>query len=202
MPSPDPDITMLLGLAGRGDPAAQERLFRLVEGHLRQLARARMSRQRAPSNLQTTVLVDDAFVRLVGSQNVTWESRSQFYCFAARVMRQISADDARRRGARKRGGGESTAPLDQVPEPIVRQPLEPATLLALHEALDKLATTQPELLPIVELRYFAGHDLTQIADILDIPYTTVKRRWQRARALLLREVSGGDHDTGTAAPRQ
>jgi RNA polymerase sigma factor (TIGR02999 family) len=192
---------MLLGLASQGDSAAQEQLFRLVEGDLRKLAKARLRHERFSPDLQTTVLVDDAFVRLVGNQTLTWESRAQFYCFAAKIMRQILVDDARRRDAQKRGG-DRTAPLDEVPEPIDWQPLEPATLLALHEAMDKLATSQPDLIQIVELRFFAGYELAQIAeDILHLSYPTVKRRWQRARALLLREISGDEHDTGARAPR-
>lgn len=196
MSTPQPDITTLLVQAGRGDRQAQADLFRLVEGELRKRAKARMRREGTPSNLQTTVLVDEAFLRLVGDQHLNWESRSQFYGFAARVMRAILVDDARQRQADKRGGGDRPAPLDRVAEPAAAADADPLTLLALDEALTRLGESSPELLQVVELHHFGGWDLKQIAeDILHVPYVTVKRRWQKARALLHRDLSGGDDDS-------
>jgi RNA polymerase sigma factor (TIGR02999 family) len=195
MGSSQPDITTLLRLAAGGERRAQEDLFRLVQGELRRQAKARLRREQQAHNLQTTLLVDEAFVRLVGDRKVTWESRWQFYCFAAKVMRQTLVDEARRRAAGRRGGGELPVLLQGTTDPIDRQPLDPLTLLALHEALDKLAGTYPELIEVVELRYFGGCELKQIAeDILRVPYPTIKKRWQRAKALLHRELSKGDED--------
>jgi RNA polymerase sigma factor (TIGR02999 family) len=191
-----PGITTLLGLAGRGDKQAQEQLFRLIEGELRRRAKACMRHERPPHSLQTTLLVDDAFVKLVGDKHIGWQNRSQFYCCAAKVMRDILVDDARQRTAVKRGGGTRPARLDSVPEPADPGSPDPLTLLAVHEALTKLAGSYPELIQIVELHHFGGWELKQIGEeILDIPYSTVKRRWERAKALLHRHISGADDDT-------
>jgi RNA polymerase sigma factor (TIGR02999 family) len=190
-----PDVTTLLGLAVHGDQFAQSELFRRVESVLRKLAKARLRHEQPAHNLQTTVLVDEAFMKLVGDQEMIWENRAQFYCCAAKVMRQILVDDARRRAAKRRGGGERAVPLDTVPEPVERRALDPFTLLALHEALTKLAGAYPDLIQIVELHHFGGWDLQQIAEeILHLPYVTVKRRWQRAKAILHRALSGGADD--------
>jgi RNA polymerase sigma factor (TIGR02999 family) len=190
----DVDVTALLNLAHGGDPRAQEELFRVVEGELRRLAHARLHHEMPAPGLQTTLLVDDAYLKLIGASARSWESRSQFYCFAARVMREVLVGEARRRATTKRGG-DRPVPLDQVPTPQAPTRPDPLTLLALHEALAKLAADYPELNQIVELHYFAGWELKQIAeDILGVPYTTIKRRWQKARALLYRALSGGDDD--------
>jgi RNA polymerase sigma factor (TIGR02999 family) len=195
MGQPNLDVTALLNLAHGGDPRAQEELFRLVEGELRRLAHARLHHEMPAPGLQTTLLVDDAYLKLIGAAGRSWESRSQFYCFAARVMREVLVGEARRRTATKRGGGDQPAPLDQVPTPQAPSTPDPLTLLALHEALAELAADYPELSQIVELHYFAGWELKQIAkDILGVPYTTVKRRWQKARALLYRAMGGGDDE--------
>ena len=125
---PDPDVTTLLGLANRGDEAAKEALYRLVEAELRKRAHARLRQERPPHGLQTTVLVDDAFLKLIGGQNLTWENRAQFYCLAAKVMRQVLVDEARHRAAVKRGGAVPV-PLDSVPDPVDHAAADPLTLL-------------------------------------------------------------------------
>jgi RNA polymerase sigma factor (TIGR02999 family) len=191
MSTPKPDVTTLLGLAARGDEQAREELFRRVEGELRKRAKAHMRHEQPTPNLQTTVLVDEAYVRLIGDQHVEWQSRSQFYCCAAKVMRGILVDNARRRAAQKRGAGEGPAQLEQVAEPTDGSRMDPLILVALHEALTKLAGSYPDLIEIVELHHFGGWELKQIAEeILHVPYTTVKRRWRRAKALLYREITG------------
>ncbi len=190
MSAPQPDVTTLLCLAGDGDRRAQEELFRLVEAELRRRAKAFLRHERPGHDLQTTLLVDDAFVQLIGSKNVTWENRSHFYAFAATVMRQMLVDDVRQRAAAKRGGGESPASIDRIPQPAERDRSDPLATLALNEALTRMGEHHPELVQIVELHHFTGWDLKQIAqDILGVPYSTVKRRWQRALALLHREMS-------------
>jgi RNA polymerase sigma factor (TIGR02999 family) len=196
MSTPPTDVTMLLDLASRGDRQAQEELFRLVEGELRQRAKALLRRERPTPSLQTTVLVDEAFLRLVGDPDRNWENRSRFYCCAAKVMRDILIDEARRRAAEKRGGGEAPASLDRIPDLVDWSSVDPLSLLALHDALGKLAGPYPQLVQIVELHHFGGWQLKQIAeDILHIPYPTAKRWWQKAKALLHREVSGGSDDS-------
>jgi RNA polymerase sigma factor (TIGR02999 family) len=193
------DVTTLLTLANQGDAQAKAALYRLVEGELRKRAHARMRHERPPHELQTTVLVDEAFVELVGDQNVKWQNRAQFYCRAARVMRELMVDEARRRTAEKRGGGIQPAQLDGIAEPIDWTAEDPFTVLALQEALTGLASSDPELAQIVDLHHFGGWDLKQIAEvILHIPYTTVKRRWLKARALLYRALSGGDDDANVS----
>jgi RNA polymerase sigma factor (TIGR02999 family) len=194
MATPGLNVTALLRQASRGDRLAQDELFRLVEPELRQRARARLSREAARHDLQTTVLVDEAFIKLVGDPDRNWESRSQFYCCAARVMRLLFVDEARKRAADKRGRSVRPASLDCVAEPVSRQSLDPLTLLALHEALDKLGMTHPELSQLVELHHFGGWDLKHISEeILHLPYGQVKRRWQTALAFLHREMNGGDN---------
>jgi RNA polymerase sigma factor (TIGR02999 family) len=189
MPQPQPDVTTLLVLAGGGDKRAQEELFRLVEAELRRRAKAYLRRERPDQNLQTTVLVDDAFVRLIGGNNVNWQNRSHFYALAARVMRQTLVNDARQRSAVRRGGGDHPIPLDRIPQSAGSNAADPLTMLALDEALTKLAEQHPELVQVVELHHFAGWDLKQIAGILGVPSSTIKHRWQRAKAYLHREMS-------------
>lgn len=186
---PQPDVTTLLRLAGAGDRQACAELFRQVEGELRQRAHAYLRRERPDQGLQTTVLIDDVFLKLVGNPNTSWQDRAQFYRFAARAMRQLLIDHARQRNARDRGGGAGPAPLDQVPEPGAEAACDPLDLLALDEALTKLAAANPDLAEIVELHHFGGWDLKQIAEeILRVSYKRAKTRWQLARAWLRREL--------------
>jgi RNA polymerase sigma-70 factor, ECF subfamily len=189
MPTPQPDVTTLLCLAKDGDKCAQDELFRLVEAELRRRAKACLRRERPSHDLQTTVLVDDAFVQLIRSNNVTWENRSHFYATAAKAMRQILVDYARQRAAAKRGGGDQPIPLDHVPEPFVWNPSDPLVVLPVDEALTKLAEHYPELVQVVVYHLFAGLDLKQIASIQGVPYSKVKHRWQRALAHLRQLMS-------------
>lgn len=189
MTKPQPDVTTLLIRAGGGDKRAQEELFRRVEAELRRRAKAFLRRERPDYNLQTTVLVDDAFIHLIGDNNVNWQNRSHFYALAAKVMRRTLVNDARQRTAIRRGGGDHPVPLERIPHPAGGNAADPLTILALDEALTKLADQQPELIQVVELHHFTGWELKQIADILGVPYSTVKHRWQRAKAYLHREMS-------------
>jgi RNA polymerase sigma factor (TIGR02999 family) len=141
------------------------------------------------------MLVDDAFVKLIGDSKLTWENRAHFYGLAARAMRDILVDDARRRAALKRGGGGDPARLDAAAEPVDPSSADPLRMLALNDALTAMAVTHPELVTLVELHHFGGWELKQIAEeILKISYATAKRRWEKARALLYRSVYGGDDD--------
>jgi RNA polymerase sigma factor (TIGR02999 family) len=184
MSTPQPDVTTLLGLAAGGDRHAQDELFRLVEGELRRLAKAYMRRERPGHDLQTTVLVDEAFFQLVVKDKMTLENRSQLYALSAKVMRRILVDYARQRAAAKRGGGEQPVPLDRVPEPADRAASDPLPVLDLDESLTKLEEYFPELAEILELHHFGGRNLKQIADILGIPYSTVKGRYKKALRVL------------------
>jgi RNA polymerase sigma factor (TIGR02999 family) len=187
------DVTTLLQLVGDGDRPARDALFRVVEAQLRKRAKARMRQERPGHILQTTVLIDDAFVKLVGARAMTWQNRSQFYRCAAQVMREILVDEARRRAVEKRGGGQRPVSLNHVADPVARRGLDPLTLLAVHEALNKLTLKLPELMQIVELHVFGGWQLREIAEeILHLPYGTIKRKWHLAKAMLHREIGGTD----------
>jgi RNA polymerase sigma factor (TIGR02999 family) len=193
MSAPQKDVTTLLHLASGGDAQAQDELFRLVEGELRKRAAALLRRERPGHLLQTTVLIDEAFVKLVGRQTVPWQNRSQFYCYAARAMRHVLVDWARKETAEKHGGGRPALSLDGLPEPIERPALDPAAVTALHRALTRLAVTHGELSQVIELHYFGGLELKRIADeVLHIPYRTLKRRCQVAKALLRQLMEGDD----------
>jgi RNA polymerase sigma factor (TIGR02999 family) len=187
-PSPD-DVTALLRRA-RDDPGAREELFRLVADELRQRAHAWLSRQPPDPALQTTVLIDDAFLKLVGGRAIAWQDRAQFYRLAARAMKQVLVDYARRRRAAKGGGGVRPDSLADVPEPAARGGLAAPDLLALEETLVKLAREAPDLAEVVELHHFGGWDLKQVAqDILGLSPKQVERRWQMALAWLYRELN-------------
>ncbi len=187
------DVTTLLRLATSGDQQAKSELFERVKRELWNRAKAMLRREGSLSNLQTTILVDDAFLRLVGDPSMNWENRGQFYCCAARVMREMLVDDARRRRAVKRGGGRRPAHLDANAEPVERRGVDPFTVLAIHEVLNKLNATHADLIQIVELHFFGGWELKEIADkILHVPYGAVKRKWRMAKALLHREINGDE----------
>ncbi|MBX9581342.1 MAG: RNA polymerase subunit sigma [Gemmataceae bacterium] len=190
--SPDePELTVLLRRAGAGDRDAADRLFHLVEAELRARARACLRHESTAHSLQTTVLIDGAFQQLVGRADITWADRAQFYRYAARAMRHLLVDHARGRLARENALGGRPARLDEVPDPAGPGGLDPATLVAVHEALDRLSGSLPELFQLVELHVFGGWELKRIADdVLGLPYGRVKRPWQRARAWLHRELEG------------
>jgi RNA polymerase sigma factor (TIGR02999 family) len=191
MPTPPPDVTTLLARAGGGDLDAQRDLFHLVEGELRKRARARLRHEQPSPNLQTTLLVDEAFIHLVGNQRVSWQDRAHFYGCAARVMRQVLVDEARQRTAQKRGG-EPPVSLGGVAEPVDPSRPDPLALLSLHDALEELGKQHPDLMEVVDLHHFGGWELKQIAeDILRLPYPKVKQKWHLAKAMLHRALSGG-----------
>src|SRR5262245_1574193 len=137
----EPDVTTLLELAKEGDREARERLFHLVEGELRRLAHARLRGRPPNPGVETTMLVDDAFLKLTGDREQHWESRAHFFCLAAQVIRQLVVDEARRRAAKKRGGGEPHVPLDRLTDPVAWRSVDPLMLLALNEALSSLSAS-------------------------------------------------------------
>jgi RNA polymerase sigma factor (TIGR02999 family) len=189
MSPPPSDVTRLLRLVSSGNQQARDELFRLVQDELRKRAHVYLRQERKDPSLQTTVLIDDVFLKLTADQAIDWQDRAQFYRLAARVMRQLLVDRARERDAQRRGGGVQPAPLDQVAEPLAGRASPPLSLLIVDEALTKLAQTDPELAEMVELHHFGGWELKQIAeDILHIPYKQAKTRWQLAKAWLRREL--------------
>ena len=183
------DVTPILNAIEQGDPHAAAELLPLVYDELRRLAAQKLAQEQPGQTLQPTALVHEAFLRLVGDRTGarSFKDRGHFFAAAATAMRRILIDNARRKQALKRGGGgQQRQPLESVAAP---EPDE--DLLALHEALEKLAAVEPVKARLVELRYFAGLTSEQAAEILDISPTTADRHWAYARAWLRAEVRGG-----------
>lgn len=180
--------------AGAGDRQAADELFRLVYDDLKQLAEQYLGSARAGQTLQPTALVHEVYLRLLGGRGLTdrpaWADRRHFYAAAAKAMRHILIDAARRKGRGKRGGGVAREPLDpdRVAEPQVAE-----ELLALHDALDALAAVRPDAAELVTLRYFGGLTIRETAEVLGVSPRTADARWAYARAWLLAEIarSGG-----------
>ena len=180
------DITRILSDIEHGDARAAERLLPLVYDELRKLAARRLKREDPGQTLQATALVHEAYLRLVGRDETrSWNSRGHFFAAAARAMRRILVDNARRKGARKRGVGLERQPLDEVAAP---QPDD--EMLSLDEALQTLAASDPVKARLVELRYFAGLTGEQAAEVLGISPATADRHWAFAKAWLRNEVRG------------
>lgn len=180
-------VTELLRAWADGDDGALERLTPLVEAELRRLARAYMRRERREHTLQTTALVNEAFLRLTDARRVRWNDRAHFIGMAAVLMRRVLVDHARTRGARKRGGDIRRVTLD---EGLVAA--EPAVdVLALDRALSALAAADPRKGRLIELRFFGGLSVEETAEVLQVSPDTVKRDWRIAKLWLLRELEGG-----------
>jgi len=186
------EITALLKAWGHGDAAALDRLTPLIYEELRQLAHRYMRHERAGHTLQTTALVHEAYVRLVDVTGVDWKDRLHFLAVSARIMRHVLVDAARARASAKRGGGlewvEHSAAVNWDQLPAARSD-RIAELIALDDALSKLARMDPRRGQVVELRFFGGLTVQETADVLNISPQSVMRDWQIARAWLARELS-------------
>jgi RNA polymerase sigma factor (TIGR02999 family) len=180
------EITQLLLAWGDGDESALAALTPLVYRELRRRAHRYMGGECAGHTLQTTALVNEAYLRLVNSQNVRWQNRAHFFAVSAQLMRRILVDCARSRGYRKRGGGARHVELD---EAAVVSDERGAEMVALDEALKSLAELDPRQSRVVELRYFGGLGDAEIAEVLKVSVGTVRRDWTLARAWLNRELS-------------
>ncbi|MEO8435366.1 MAG: sigma-70 family RNA polymerase sigma factor [Pyrinomonadaceae bacterium] len=183
--SPPHEVTQLLVAWSNGDKAALDRLMPLVYTELRRLAHHYMSRERPGHTLQTTALVNEAYLRLVDQDQMRWENRAHFFGIAARLMREILVDHARSRQAVKRGGGQYMLSLSKVDRLASRPDVN---LIALDEALRRLEAIDPQKGRIVELRYFGGLRIEETAEVLGISPATVKRDWSMARAWLRSEI--------------
>jgi RNA polymerase sigma factor (TIGR02999 family) len=179
------EITDLLQAWERGEQSALEKLIPLVETELRRLAKAYMRRERSGHILQTTALINEAYIKLLGQTRVHWQNRSHFYAIAAQCMRRVLMDYAKARSRGKRGGDARQVELSAVSLISEAQSEE---LLALDDALKKLTVEDERKSRIVELRYFGGYDMEEIAEILNVSATTVARDWRLARAWLRREI--------------
>jgi RNA polymerase sigma factor (TIGR02999 family) len=181
----DPQVTRLLDELRRGDAGAADRLARVVYDQLHAIAERALRRERDDHTLQATELVDEAFVRLVDQRDTTWENRSHFYAVAARLIRRILVDHARKRHRVKRDHGVRVT-LD---EAMSDDAVEPLDVIALDQALRELEALSPRQGRVVELRFFAGLGAEEIAEALSISPATVKRDWTFARAFLLQALT-------------
>jgi RNA polymerase sigma factor (TIGR02999 family) len=182
-----PDVTQLLVNWSHGDQQALEELMPLVYGELRRLASAHLRRERPNHTLQSTALVNEAFMRLVNQHNVEWRNRAHFYGIAAQMIRRILVDYARSQHAEKRGAGAVKLELDDAM--AVAQQAPDVDLLGLNNALERLAGLDERQSRIVELRFFAGLSIEETAEVMHLSPASIKREWQTARAWLYREMN-------------
>lgn len=181
------NISNLLRDWGKGAPGAGDELAAAVYSELRKRAAAFLRRERAGHSFQTTDLVHEAYLKLVGQQNVEWKCRGHFFAIAATCMRRILVDHAKRKHRDKRGGPAADIPLEDVAVAVGAEPK--VDLIALDEALRRLAQFDPQQERIVELRYFAGLSLEDTADAMGISRATAARDWNAAKAWLRRELT-------------
>ena len=186
-PRQEHEITQLLAAWRDGNQAALDELYPLVYDELHRLARRYMSKERKGHTLQTTALINEAYVRLVDQRNVQWANRSHFFAISAQIMRRILIDHARRHAYAKRGGGARQVSLD---ETAVLAQGDFSEFIRLDEALKSLAQLDPRRSQVVELRYFGGLNNEEIAGVLNISENTVIRDWNMARAWLHRQLTG------------
>ena len=182
------DVTRILNAIEKGDAQAAEELLPLVYEELRHLASRKMSRESPGQTLQATALVHEAYIRLVGAEAQNWKGRTHFFTAAAEAMRRILIENARRKQRLKRGGGQKKVDLEDA-EPAVAEPAE--DIVALNEAMEKLALEDPIKANLVKLRYFAGLTVKQAAEILGISQATAERYWSYARVWLFYEIKKG-----------
>ena len=183
---PSVEITRLLRAWSEGDQDALERLTPMVYDELRRMARRYMHREREGHTLQTTALVNEAYLRLIDGTKVNWHDRAHFFAVSAQMMRRILVDAARARASSKRGGNALRAELDEIPDLSSGRDRE---IVAIDEALTALATLDPRKAKVVELRFFGGLSVEETADVLKISPQSVLRDWKLAKAWLLRELS-------------
>ncbi|MEZ5346506.1 MAG: sigma-70 family RNA polymerase sigma factor [Pyrinomonadaceae bacterium] len=180
------EITQLLVAWGDGDKRAFDQLMPFVYDELRKLARNYMRNQKPDHTLQTTALVNEAYLRLIDSSRVNWQNRTHFFAISAQLMRRILVDFARAKNANKRGGGDPKVTFD---EGLPVTGGKDTDLIALDEALKELAGMNERQSQIVEMRYFGGMNEKEIAEALEISERTVRRDWKIARAWLFRELN-------------
>jgi RNA polymerase sigma factor (TIGR02999 family) len=185
------DVTGLLRAWSRGDEAALQKLMPLVYEELRTAARRYMARERAGHTLQTTALIHETYLRLVDIRQVKWQDRVHFLAICARLMRRILIDFARSRGYQKRGGAAPHVTFDEAAL-VTAQP--DVSLIALDDALNRLALVDERKSKVVELRFFGGMDVKETAEVMNVSVDTVMRDWKLAKVWLLRELSGGSAD--------
>lgn len=181
------EITKLLIDWNNGSPEALEKLLPMVEAELRRIAANYMRRESPGHTLQTTALVNEAYLKLIDQREVRWQNRAHFFALASQVMRRILLDHARAQGRAKRGGGAMHVNLEDVPVMTTQKSEE---LIALDEALVRLANFDERKSKIVEMRFFGGLNVNEVAEVLGIAPVTVMLHWRLAKAWLQREMRG------------
>jgi RNA polymerase sigma factor (TIGR02999 family) len=184
------DVTRILEAAQQGDPTAADKLLPLVYEELRKLATHRMANEAAGQTLQPTALVHEAWMRLVGKENPEFENRAHFFAAAAEAMRRILIDNARRKRALRHGGGQQRVDFELAE---LATASDDDQLLAVNEALDKLAAQNKVEAELVKLRYFVGMTLEEAAEVLGLSARTADNYWAHARAWLFSELKGQRH---------
>ena len=187
MNTTDPSVTLLLKNMDLTDRSQADELLELVYKELRVLASKHMQREQAAHTLQPTALVHEAYLRLAGGQKIDWQSRAHFFGIAARSMRQVLVDHARKRKAAKRGGGLKRVTLHS---DVLADSDDGCDILDLHAALDRLAVMDPQLSKLVEVRFFGGLTLDEASVALGVSRRKVARDWSVARLWLIRELNG------------
>ncbi len=190
------EFTQILQSIERGDSRAADELLPLVYEELRKLAAAKMAGESPNQTLQPTALVHEAWLRLAGDDNPQFANRAHFFAAAAEAMRRILIDNARRKRARRHGGDQHRVEMDGLE---IAAPSDDDQLLAVNEALDKLASAHPLQAQVVKLRYFAGMTNAETARALGLSERTVKNYWNHARAWLYREINSSANDGGATA---
>jgi len=185
------EVTRLLLAWSDGHAAAGDALMDAVYGELRKMARGYLRRERASHSLSPTALVHEAYLKLVDQQRVKWQNRAHFFAIAARVMRRILVDHARRDLREKRGGGAVHVELENAEGLPQDTPVDVVDTLALNRALEKLEELDPDQARVVELRFFGGLTVEETATVLAVSPATIKREWAMAKSWLYRELTGG-----------
>ena len=180
------EVTQIIESVQRGEAGADEQLLPLVYAELRKLAASKMAHESPGQTLQPTALVHEAWLRLAGHESQAWNGRAHFFGAAAEAMRRILIDIARRKQARRHGGGSPHLDLEEVE---IASPAPDEQLLAIHEALERLAAEHPQKAELVKLRYFVGLSIEEAATVLGISEATAKRWWVYARAWLFSEIN-------------
>ncbi|HVF47880.1 MAG TPA: sigma-70 family RNA polymerase sigma factor [Pyrinomonadaceae bacterium] len=182
-----PGITHMLKEWGEGNQEALDRLMPHVYGELRRRAAGLLRNERTGHTLQATALINEAYLKLVDQSSVNWQNRSHFFAIASQAMRRILVDHARKRHREKRGGAAEYLPIDDAMQ--IAGPQKHVDMIALDEALNRLATFDPRQVKVVELRYFSGLTNDETAEILGISNATVRSDWSMAKAWLRQELS-------------
>lgn len=186
------EITQLLSAWSNGDQKALDKLMPLVYEELHRLAARYMRRENPGHTLQTSALVNEAYIKLIGQKNVRWQNRAHFFGIAAQLMRRILVDHARTHGALKRGAGASKLPLDETAIVALDRSTD---FILIDDALKNLARIDPSKSRIVEMRFFGGLTTEEIAEVEKVSPSTIEREWRKAKAWLYREINHITHES-------